>query len=204
MLAKLTHILSLVLVFFVGASLMAKSAFAFDLPSFGSCPNPSGEIIANYDSGVHGIVGDSLTHTGSDKVYSESSVNLVQCYCPSAGDNGIQTKWLYASQMSTEDIQSLENSGWIYVENGSDWGLNEGPYLAFNSGFSCSNQGQSGGDILGSGASTSSDPGDPGNGTGGQVLGFAATGNLSKIAISSILAFIFLATFVIIRRGNHA
>jgi hypothetical protein len=56
-------------------------ALAISTPTFPICSNPQGELIVRYDSGVHGIVGSSLTYTGSDAVYRLTDVTLLQCFC---------------------------------------------------------------------------------------------------------------------------
>ncbi len=60
--------------------------------------------------------------------------------------------------MSVEDIQNFVGQGWIYVPDGSAWGLADAPFLAFNSSFSCGG---------GSGGGESSSSGGGGGGGGG-------------------------------------
>jgi hypothetical protein len=114
-----------------------QPAFAVTIPSFPSCVNPQGNLKVSYDSGTHGIVAMSDTKTGSDKVFSLDGNNqLMQCFCPENG-NGIQTNWLKVSNLSSQDVKDLENQGWTYIGDGSAWGLNEEPYVAKNSDYSC-------------------------------------------------------------------
>lgn len=106
------------------------------LPDYPSCSSPSGDVLASYSDGVHGIPGDYGTYTGSDTVYNQGEGNALQCFC---GEGGIQTKWWKISEMSASDIKTYESLGWIYVADGSLWGLDAGPYLALNSSYDCSN-----------------------------------------------------------------
>ena len=160
--------------------LVANSTLAVNTPSFPLCPNPGGNTIASYDSGTHGVVGDYSAHTGSDYVYKTSKTTYVQCFCPKEGNSGIETKWWNVSGLSQDEIKGLENSGWIFIPNGANWGLSNDIYLAVNSQFSCGNgsvQGQ--GQVLG--ASTS-------------IL--AATN--SNLILPRILAAIFISIAIFI------
>lgn len=108
--------------------------------SFPSCSNPQGDLKVHYDSGQHGIVGESGTRSGVDDVYFVDSYDqLLQCFCGSEGE-GIQTDWLYAGEIDLTQIENYINSGWILVANGADWGLIEGQYLARNSSYICGGQ----------------------------------------------------------------
>lgn len=102
-----------------------------------SCVNPQGEIIADYATGIHGIVGNPNTFTGSDKVYKNKETgDVTQCFCPTNGQ-GIQTNWIKTNQLSQDEIKQYEAQGWIYIPVGSDWGLDNVPYLAKNSNYTC-------------------------------------------------------------------
>lgn len=154
----------------------------YQLPSFDSCHNPSGDVQADYPVGQHAIVGINGLQNGSDKVFSNGNDNYTQCFCPPAGNTGIKTNWLAAGNISKEDKNVLITQGWIYIENGADWGLSSQPYLAKNIEFSCGGTGGGGGgtDPGGSGGSSSSSNGGVGGGAGGDVLGIstlAATSN---------------------------
>lgn len=133
--------------------------------TFTSCTNPQGTTVASYADGVHGIAGDSATHTGSDAVFQISSTQYTQCFCD--GENGTQTNWLNVKDMSFDVINQWEKQGWIYIPDGSLWGLDADPYLAFNMPFACptgkgggsgsgTSGGSSGGSSSVSGVSTSS------------------------------------------------
>jgi len=108
---------------------------AVTAPNFPSCPNPGGELKAEYNEGNHGIPGKLGDQTGSDAVYS-SGENNIQCFC-STDNQGVQTNWWKISSLSQSQIDELKNSGWIYIANGAVWGLDETPYMAFNSNYTC-------------------------------------------------------------------
>lgn len=94
---------------------------------------------AHYDFGLHQIAGDGLKE-GSDDVYTLGEGNFLQCYCPVQGednDTGIQTNFWNVGQIAQEIIDGYIGLGWISISNGLDWNLDEGPYLAKNSNYSC-------------------------------------------------------------------
>lgn len=163
-------------------------------PTFPNCINPQGTTIASYSTGTHGIVGSSSTYTGSDAVYALSEETNVQCFCPAEGSTGIQTNWWEIPEMSFEEIENYQALGWIYVPNGALWGLNENPYLTYNTEYSCKPIGGGGtsekkknkdkdkndddedddnGDVQGSAT-----------GIGGQIMGLASTGYNKELVIS--------------------
>ena len=109
------------------------------LPYFPRCPSPGGTLVVSYSEGWHWIVGDPALKWGSDSVYHIGSNNYVQCYCPLNGNTGqgIQTNWLKISNISEDQKNQLLSQGWILVENGADFGLPQGVYLAKNSFFTC-------------------------------------------------------------------
>ncbi|OGG21170.1 hypothetical protein A3B48_03290 [Candidatus Gottesmanbacteria bacterium RIFCSPLOWO2_01_FULL_40_10] len=109
-------------------------------PSFPACPDPGGEIIADYEEGTHAIVGDDALHTGSDTVYSLGNGKFVQCFCPDEGKKGIQTNWIAVAGLTDQLKQLMIQSGWFFIEKGADWGLADESYLAKNSGFYCKNK----------------------------------------------------------------
>lgn len=104
--------------------------------NFPSCIAPTGNRIANYDNGTHGIP-DVGSKIGKDAVYSQGEGNALQCFCGTDG-TGIQTNWLNASDLTQDEIKVLQNEGWIYIPDGSAWGLSQGAYLAKNISYSCS------------------------------------------------------------------
>lgn len=124
------------------------SALAVTVPTFPSCINPQGSVKAKYDSGTHGIAGDMSQYTGNDTVYRLTDSTLLQCFCPADG-SGIQTNWWKAAGLTDQDIAIMKRQGWIYIPNGSLWGLDEAPYLAYNSTYACGpRQGNVQGDYL--------------------------------------------------------
>jgi len=163
----------------------STAAFAVTIPPFTDCASPSGALKVSYDTGIHGIAGDSRTFSGSDKVFTISDKSLTQCYCPLEG-NGIQTNWFKVSDLSESEVQSLQNQGWTLVLDGSIWGLEKAPYLALNKGYTCHSVG-------GSSTITNTEISKTtnfGNGIGGgEVLGVATTGNIKNILVSLILGF---------------
>jgi hypothetical protein len=134
--------------------LAGSKVLAVETPNFPACSNPQGTIIVSYNDGAHGIVGSTAHYSGSDKVYQLDTSTLQQCFC-SADGQGIQTNWWKISSLEPEELQILKNEGWIYVPNGALWGLQETPYMAINSNYSClgnsnNNGGTSGGSSGGS------------------------------------------------------
>jgi hypothetical protein len=129
----LITVLSVMFALFFGSS----QALADEIPNYPTCANPQGVVVASYPDGTtHGIVGDSTQYTGKDIVYELNANSLQQCFCSIDGQ-GIQTNWWKISSLDPEQIQTLRNAGWIYVPNGALWGLQETPYLAQNSNYSC-------------------------------------------------------------------
>lgn len=119
--------------------LFSSQAFAESNQNFPSCTTPSGTVIAPATYGEHGIAG-SPDQTGTDTVYSLDGQNALQCFCNNA--NGIQTNWLDAKGFAASTVQSYENNGWIYIQDGSFWGLSEDPYLADNIPYTCTTTNQ--------------------------------------------------------------
>lgn len=141
-------------------SLLASSirpAMAVTPPTFPDCTSPQGDLKVYYESGDHGIPGDTNIYQGSDSVYRLDDITLIQCFCAVDG-NGIQTNWWKLSSLSQEEIDILKRQGWVYIPSGSLWGLDDAPYLTISENYLCK------------------------GGVGrGQILGLATTGNLSSI-----------------------
>ncbi|OGM19105.1 hypothetical protein A2686_00915 [Candidatus Woesebacteria bacterium RIFCSPHIGHO2_01_FULL_38_10] len=156
------------------------------VPSFPACSNPQGSLIVSYNNGTHGIVGDTKIYSGSDSVYSVTDTTLIQCFCAEDG-SGIQTNWWKISSLSQEEIDTLNNLGWVFVPSGMPWGLVDEPYMAKNSEYACRG-----------GSSTSSS----GN-SGGQVLALAASNSnvLASTGGSIYLLFVFLAGLIFLGLG---
>lgn len=184
---------------------VSPAAFASDVPNFTSCVNPKGELKASYETGTHGIAGMPGLYNGKDVVYKISDQALTQCFCPEDG-SGIQTNWWKIEGLSESEIKVYESLGWIYIPNGALWGLDNAPYLAKNSDYTCKSSGGNGGGENGSNSSSGSSSGgsssnssgsnssvSQGSGGIGQVLGLASTGNsvlLVGTALTSGLSLI--------------
>jgi hypothetical protein len=184
---KIITSVSLSLLTFFGST---QVALAVDVPTFPTCVSPQGSIRAEYQDGVHGIVGSSATYTGKDTVYNISDDMVMQCFCADDGV-GIQTNWWKASSLTNEQIDILKSEGWYYVPAGDLWGLEASPYVAKNIAYSCrpsssnppgtgTGGGESGGGSI-SGASTQ-----------GSVLGLAATGDSLILILLALLSTILI------------
>jgi hypothetical protein len=141
---------------------------ATDIPQYTSCTNPQGAVVANYSSGVHGIVGSMAEHTGSDTVYSLPSGAFTQCFCDNNG-HGVQTDWLNATGFTDAEIQIFKNEGWYYIPDGSLWGLSGAPYLARNTAYTCN--GDTGGGTGGGGSNNGGGGSSTSGGTSGGIGG---------------------------------
>jgi hypothetical protein len=176
---RLSLILSVAALFaFTGTS------YAATLPTFPSCLNPQGTIKVTHSDGTHGIVGSSNSYSGSDTVYNVLDNSVTQCFCGS-DNQGIQTNWFDASNLTQQEIQDLKNDGWFQVPNGLAWGLADKPYMAKNTNYTCSTS-----RVGGASASNSNSGSSNGSNT---ILGLASTGNsivLFAFAFGSIVAFI--------------
>ncbi len=154
---------------FTGA---VSPAFATQTPVFMSCVNPTGTVVSSYDSGTHGVVGDTASFSGKDTVYAATNGTNTQCLCTIQGQ-GIQTNWMKASNLSQDEISIYVNQGWTLIPNGSAWGLSDESYLAKNENYSCSGGSSSSEGRVGGASATS-------NVT--TVLSLANTGNIIFIA----------------------
>lgn len=177
-------LLFLTVLVFILLSDSASRAFAITTPTFPSCVNPQGTLKTSYDSGTHGVPGNTSTFTGKDSVYTLSNDTLMQCLCADNGQ-GVQTNWWKVSNLTTDEVAVLVSQGWTQIPDGSAWGLEATPYLAKNSNFACF-PGTGGPEVLGASTSNS------------DVLGLATTGNAAFI-LSVILAgitFLGLGSFL--------
>lgn len=180
---KRLSILIILLISLVGKP--AYRAYAIAEPDFPSCVNPQGQVIASYPTGTHGIAGNTDTFTGSDAVFRLNESQILQCFCSDTKE-GIQTNWLSAQNLSQDEITSYEADGWVYIPNGSLWGLSSTPYLAKNLNYSCLPTGGGGGgstagDGLSDGRASCPECTAPPAIGGGDVLGLAATGGMWQI-----------------------
>ena len=150
----------------------AQSAYAdeFDFPQ---CEDTSNlQVKVEYKNGTHGVPGRGTNYTGYDTVYTLENDNYLQCLCPDEG-NGVQSDWLFVGN-NEYDIESYVSEGWVFVADGSLWGLVDGAYLVKNVDYTCKTsntptptpKNEVGGTITEEAASTSSEP----------VLGLADTG----------------------------
>ncbi len=149
------------------AALVASFAFflyqqpvqAVSTPDFPSCTAIQGTVIAYHPTGTHGVPGDQTTYTGSDTVYRYSETQVLQCLCPENA-SGIQTVWWQYGELTEAELANLQSQGWIWIPSGAAWGLNDTPYLAKNSRFSC----------MSSGVGGTSGESNSGTGVGGYTL----------------------------------
>jgi len=175
--------------------LSAKSIYAQTQPSFPACSNPQGDLVASYDNGTHGIVGRTDSYTGSDRVYKFDDGNLIQCFCSDNGD-GIQTDWWRVGQIASNLLDQQKVAGWTFVPSGLPWGLDDTSYLARNSEYSCGSSTSN--DPGGSSNSSSDTSGDSGIG-GGDVLGWASTGNTEFIYSLVLMGLVLTSLGVMLR-----
>ena len=179
-----------------GATLvLSKNAFAQDnSQTFTSCLTPTGQVIANYTDGNHGIPGLG-SKIGKDAVYALGNGNAMQCFCGTDGA-GTQTNWKKISDLSEDEVKIHENQGWIYVPDGSAWGLDEGSYLAQNISYSCGGSSitqSSRGDGLSDGLTDGRSDGR------GSIVQSARGSNLASTGnILFVLAFLVTGVFLIV------
>lgn len=176
-------ILSAILGFAFLAVYVSNTFAAVIEPNFTSCVNPQGSIRASHTSGTHGVAGDTNTYTGVDTVYTLNENTYTQCLCTDNGQ-GIQTNWWNVSSLTQKDLDIFVNQGWIFIQNGSAWGLDSAPYLAKSSNFVCNGTG-------GDSSSNSSD-----GGTGGPVAGSSSSiDEFLNLASTGNKIFILLVIF---------
>jgi len=107
------------------------------IPIYPSCSEFFGQTgdKAHYDSGLHQIVGNGLVQ-GSDDVFTLEDGNFLQCFCSIEDDTGIQTFWWWANDMTQDERDQHVADGW-HLENGLQWNLADGLYLAKNADYFC-------------------------------------------------------------------
>ncbi len=172
---------------------------AINPPDFPSCVNPQGTIKASYGDGTHGVVGVVTSYSGTDSVYSVSENVVVQCLCTDQGE-GIQTNWWKSPQMSSDEIENFKTQGWIFVPDGSVWGLDPAEYLAKNMNYSCRSNG-------GSSSSSSNSNNTSSNAVGGvasigQILALATTGNIKVIYSLALTGLLSLMVGFLLNKRN--
>jgi hypothetical protein len=158
--------------------LLPTTANAALPPNFPTCATPTGTLKVQYNSGTHGIAGNSNVFVGSDSVYSLVDGNALQCFCAEDG-SGIQTDWWKVTSITQAERQVLESQGWHYIPDGSAWGLANTVYMAKNNNYACRGGNSSNNSSSVAGASSSLSGGTS-NGVG-QVLGLATTGSMNAI-----------------------
>lgn len=205
---KSHYYIGIILLLIVSFVIVNKS-YATSIPTFPSCLNPQGTIKVNYNNGNHGVPGDTSSYSGIDTVYYLTEDTLTQCLCPENG-NAIQTNWWKIDQLSEKEIKEFTGQGWIYVPDGSAWGLDESTYLAQNIKYSCvggkggsSNGNSSTHNSSSSNTSSGSQSSGQANGasTGGNILGLASTGNIMSIYIFIIFGISLLLSGIYIQRA---
>ncbi len=190
-------------------SVSTKPALAVNTPNFPVCSNPQGTVKVAYETGIHGVPGDSNTYSGKDVVYNVGQDLTTQCLCTVNG-GGIQTNWWKVSSLDPEQKQVLLSQGWILIPDGSAWGLEKGEYLAQNSSFACgtTTTTSGGGDGRSDGLGCASHPCNTttqsvlGSMTKA-VLGLANTGNALFIAFVLLSGFTLLTSGVIISNRKN-
>ena len=173
---KLISSFIFITVLFAYSSVFSPALAAPTVPNFPVCSNPSGSLKVQYSSGIHGIAGDTNQFKGSDAVYSLSDGNALQCFCDNQG-RGIQTNWWKVGQILSDELDSLESQGWLFIPTGAAWGLDPVSYLAKNMNYSCQGNDSSGVN----GTSASASQGQVLGISTGSVLGLASTGSFQSI-----------------------
>lgn len=183
-------ILGLIVIFL---SAFAGTADAATIPSFPSCANPQGTVRVNYDNGTHGVAGDSNSYSGKDTVYTLSENTLAQCLCPANG-NGVQTNWWKVTGLSQEEKDVFVSQGWILIPNGSAWGLDNEPYLAKNSSYSCTTGSLGGVSDSKSILATSAQA----------ILGLANTGNIVFVLFTVLGGLALIGSGIALSKKNKS
>lgn len=179
-----------------------RQAYAMAVPNFGSCLNPQVAASQVNTGANHGVAGQSSAYSGTDTIYSLQDGNVLQCLCPVEG-SGIETEWMKISGISQEELNSFQSQGWIYIPTGAAWGLEDVPYLAKNSDYSCKGSNQS--------TSSNSNSGNNGQSTATVVsastqqgvLGLASTGTALPIYALIFAGFVSLFLGVFLSRSNR-
>lgn len=124
--------------FFPPQTISAQSGRTPNPPTFPRCEDKiatRGDR-KHEDSGSHGVPGEEDVNGRLD-TYSLSDGNFVSCICDT--NTGTQIDWWYINglPLGRVDIDAYIRDGWRQ-ENGRDWSLFDGQYLAKASEFSCS------------------------------------------------------------------
>ena len=113
--------------------LLAAKVFAYDAPVFPTCIDPQGSEIISQESTAFNPDG---TRGVGNVYYRISDDKIMQCYCDESA-NGSQTNWWKVSGLSQEELEYFQQEGWNYVQNGSNSGFEDAPYLVKSSSFNC-------------------------------------------------------------------
>ena len=192
----LLAVVSLVFIYPIKVSALSST------PNFPSCLNPNGTIKVSYESGTHGVPGTTNSYTGKDVVYTVSGGSYTQCLCTVNGD-GIQTNWWKTGSIAEDEINYLKASGWIYVPDGSLWGLEKASYMAKNLSYSCNTNNHSGESSSTSSNNSSNNSTSSVQGIStrfGQVLGLATTGTIPAILNYLMLGIFSLIMFRLLKK----
>ncbi len=167
----------------------AKPSYAVSTDATSAtCLAPAGNSLADYPDGTHGIVGGT-SKEGHDSVYSLGNGNALQCLCATDG-SGTQTNWMSIGELNEDQIKVYQNQGWIYVPDGSVWGLSQGSYLAKNTSYSCGGGSSTTQNSGGDGKSDGKSDGRSDGRSDGASTVQAATGNAAALASTGNIAFI--------------
>jgi|SRR3989344_2425443 len=178
-----TTCLKLSTVLFI-ALFLAKPVYAQErslaVPPQATCITPTGKKIVTYLEGIHGVPGNLAAFTGSDEVFNLGNNDALQCFCATNG-TGVETIWWSSfTGLTQAEIDNFVAQGWVFVPNGSAWGLSQKPYLAKNTNFFCSPP-----------TTTSSSPSGPSqtSTTPGDVLGIQTLAQTGGKGLITLLIF---------------
>ncbi|HUZ92706.1 MAG TPA: hypothetical protein VNG29_01775 [Candidatus Paceibacterota bacterium] len=123
------HKLSIVSIVVIAAGMLGLSSTVLAAP-FTAVNNP--QIVANYPTGTHGIVGEYYLHTGADVVMrAGASGNFQQWFRGTSAENGGVTEGDHSVFLINRNNR-CPNSSWMTVPNaGASWGS----YLVQGAGY---------------------------------------------------------------------
>ncbi len=124
----------------IGATFLAAAMMTVYTPSawaapFNSTNNPN--IVANYPSGSHGIVGEDSLHTGADLVVAAGQSGNFQQWFVGNGDGNVNDEGDHSVWLSVGNSTSCP-SGWDLLVNAqNNWGsyLKPGNYCVHTNNF---------------------------------------------------------------------
>ena len=114
----------------------------------------------------------------------------------------MQTNWWKIEEMSGDEINSYLLKGWIFIPDGTLWGLDPGEYLAYNLPFDCpTGTGGGGGSSNTSSNSVSGSSTTVTSPSLQGVLGIANTGVFTDYLLQGLatvgIVFLILALFLL-------